>query len=272
MPSSTADILVANLASPALTLTLRRRSPFWELTIQNNRDLPVYVDNRESLPANGGKFTICRRSRRPSFTVQISNLPTAWYTPGNWANKLQISPPTSRIDAPTVTVTDVFSAVAITTLSFVRPIHRTALLPLEATVSPTVITLKNTSTDTTLQYGEDPMYPGDTLFIGHEDAADIPPIRTPDGTVYSVAAAVTTGLSVTLVSPPPAAAAMREAEGAPAVGEGAPADPDFDAATFFPHVLQQLHFRDPALLTDILRTQGFTPGQIAAFLAAVTEF
>jgi hypothetical protein len=89
---------------------------------------------------------------------------------------------------------------------------------------------------------------------------DIPHIRTPDGALYSIATtSVTKGLSVTLVSAAPPPAPVQ-------------ADPDFDAAAFFPHVLQQLYFRDRALLTDILLTQGFTPGQIATVAAAITEF
>lgn len=48
-------------------------------------------------------------------------------------------------------------------------------------------------------------------------------------------------------------------------------DPDFNARAFYPHVLQQLFYRDRALLTSILTSQGFTPTQIVTFIASVSE-
>lgn len=259
MPTTT-DILTVRLdaPTPALELTLRHASPFWELTIQNFSAAPFVIDNREFVFAAGGALTIARRTRTPSFRFQISARGWAWYAPDSWAYTVQITPPKTPLDTPTVTVSNRVTGAPLTTLSFARPIYISSVLPLEATVSPTVVTLKNTSTDTTLYLGPDPLYPGDTMFIGREDVAALPYIQTPLApTKFYDLTFSAMGMSVTLVPPAP-----------PPVQT----DPDFDAAAFFPHVLQQLYFRDRALLTDILLTQGFTPGQIATFLAAVAEF
>lgn len=239
MPTVT-DILTARVAEPALTLTLRHASPFWDLTLQNTGTVPIWIDYRERIPA-GDSITISRRARRiPAFRLLV----------GNYA--VRITPPATPLDLPTVTVQD-------DTFSFARPVHRSTLLPLEATASPTTITLTNTSTDATLYIGPDSFYPGDILFI---DPRDLPlNIGAPDGAIYEVTVSVIKGLSVTLVIPAPPPPPPAETE----------VDPDFNAVGFFPHVLQQLYFRDVALLMDILQTQGFTPGQVAAFLIAVAK-
>ncbi len=229
-----------------LEFMLCHRTPHWEFTVQNHTDATQWINRWTPLPA-GGTYTICRRTRTPAFGLQINGL-------------------TLEVDAMRVTVAKGATADFIEVPS--RGWHsRSHVLPLEVSVygtasgASTAVQYRNTSATDTLTLGGDLLLsPGETrTFTGKP--------WDPFGylhDIYAKSAAGATYYCVTNVGHAGVYLAVHEWD-APA-----PA-PHFDAPSFYAHVLQQLRYRDPALLTDILRTQGFTAAQIAAFEDSVAE-
>jgi hypothetical protein len=229
-----------------LEFTLCHRTPHWEFTVQNHTDATLWINRRIPLPA-GGTYTICRRTRTPAFGLQI-----------NWL--------TLEVDAMRVTVTK--DGVASTSDFIEVPSRswraRSPVLPLEVSVygtargASTAVQYRNTSaTDTLTLNGDLLLPPGETRTFTGKPWKPLTSLHSiyVGTTYYCVTNVDRAGVYLAASAPAPAPAP----------------EPHFDAPSFYAHVLQQLRYRDPALLTDILRTQGFTSGQIAAFEDSLAE-
>lgn len=242
-----------------LEFTLCHRSPHWEFTVHNRATHMIWIDWRTPVPPNG-TYTISRYCRTPRFRLWLADKHLD-------VDAMRVAITTPK-DAATAPIYADFSEVPT---RYWRA-HSHAL-PLSVSVygtargTCTAVQYRNTSATDTLILDDRPLPPGETRTIKgnawrpwthlHALYASNP------GTGKRYHCVTNVGIQgVYLFSH------ERSEPPAPAPAPAPPAaDPHFDAPAFYPLVLQQLHFRNPSLLTDILRSQGFTPGQILAFQA-----
>lgn len=282
MPSAT----FYTAAHGDLEFTLCHRTPHWDLTVHNRAPRTLWIDLQTPVPPNG-TYTISSRTRTPTYRLSVADKPNVWHYMPEASNL--------TVDAMRVAVTHGLAApeTAIYADFSEVPTRRwrahSHALPLEVSVygssrhgAATAVQYRNTSATDTLTLGGSPLPPGETRTVAGDPWSpwtclhDIYAVSATGQNYYCV---TRTGIAGVYIfsherEAPPAPAPV-PAPPAPAPPAPAPAavlpDPHFDAPAFYPHVLQQLSLREPALLTSILRSQGFTPGQIAAFQNSVAE-
>ena len=241
-----------------LEFTLCHRTPHWELTVHNNATRTLWIQGRTPVPA-GGTYTISRYTRVPAYRLSVAYDANVWHYEPTAINL--------TVDAVRVSVT---KGLAVTHADFnevpTRSWHFTShALPLSVSVygsargTNTAVQYRNTSTTDTLTLGCRALPPGETRTVTGK--AWTPWSHLHD--IYATSAAGKRYYCVVNVGLGRVYLHTHEWDSAPAPAPVIP-DPHFDA-------LQQLSLRNPTLLTDILRSQGFTPGQILAFQNAVAE-
>ena len=243
-----------------LEFTLCHRTPHWDLTVHNHAAHTLWINLRTPVPA-GGTYTISSRTRTPAYRLSVSNKPNDWQAINLTVDAMRVAV-THGLAAPYADFSEV-------------PTRRwralAAALPLEVSVygssrhgAATAVQYRNMSTTDTLTLGSSPLPPGETRTVTGNAWSPWTCLHD----IYATSAAGKRYYCVTNVGIAGVYIFSHEREAAPAP---VLPDPHFDAPAFYPHVLQQLSLREPALLTSILRSQGFTPGQIAAFQNSVAE-